>query len=178
MPHDTDWPLHASALRFFDLETTGLRPDRGARITEAAVLDHQTTCLYWQRTANRPVAAPLDRLLRCFADAVVVGHNLAFDFRFLTYEAERQHQASFTLRYIDTLSLARAARLDAQLGLPDLALETLARRLVGREEASGWTFHTARGDAVATRAVLWALANRLNIETLADAGLQRMAWAP
>lgn len=35
----SDWPLRTAPLVFFDLETTALRPDRGGRICEMAVVD-------------------------------------------------------------------------------------------------------------------------------------------
>jgi DNA polymerase III epsilon subunit-like protein len=48
MPQWTDWPLRTAPLVFFDLETTAVRPDRGGRISEIAVVDETT----WERTAT------------------------------------------------------------------------------------------------------------------------------
>ncbi|WP_146110112.1 hypothetical protein [Salinibacter sp. 10B] len=39
---------------FFDLETTGLRPDRGARITEMAVVDQECIRFDWAADAEPP----------------------------------------------------------------------------------------------------------------------------
>ena len=45
-----DCPLQVASLVFFDLETTGLRPDRGARIREIAVLGHDGIRFDWTWT--------------------------------------------------------------------------------------------------------------------------------
>ncbi len=171
---DASWPLRTSPLRFFDLETTGLRPDRGARITEAAVMDHRDLQLYWHCDHGSSIARMVPQLISVLTETVVVGHNLAFDFRFLTYEAERQKHPPFTLRYIDTLALAR--RLDLHNQLPDLALQTLAEHMMDPETIGAITFHTAQGDARATRAVLWSLAEQHALHSLSEAGLQRFSW--
>ena len=88
-----DRPIRTAAVVFFDLETTGLRPDRGARITEMAVVDQEGICFDWAADAEPPSDAAVARQLAALIDAlrgsIVVGHNLSFDFRLLTYEAER-----------------------------------------------------------------------------------------
>jgi len=171
--HATDWPLRASPLRFFDLETTGLRPDRGARITEIAVLGRDVWHVTWSRTrkTRKPTAelqAALHATLEQLTEGIVVGHNLAFDFRFIAYEAERHRYDLPRLRFIDTLALART-----HLALPDLQLATCCRALGCAPDVA---FHTAQGDVEATRALLWTLAERQSLHTLADAGIQRMQW--
>jgi hypothetical protein len=85
----------------FDLETSGLRPDRGARITEIAVVGSRGARMNWQWAdveTERPVGGDcydrtvtphLARLTDVLTRGVVIGHNLSFDFDFLTYEIER-----------------------------------------------------------------------------------------
>ena len=162
-----------SPLRFFDLETTGLRPDRGARITEIAVLGRDKWHVRWQRTqpTRKPTAelqAALHKTLAYLTDGIIVGHNLAFDFRFIAYEAERHRCDLPELRYIDTLALARE-----HLALPNARLSTCCHALDCPPDAA---FHTAVGDVQAAKALLWALADRYALHTLADAGVQRMQW--
>lgn len=78
-------------LFFFDLETTALRPDRGGRIREMAVVDVQGLRFDWRSDATPPrddaVAHQLPRLVDHLEAGIVVGHNLQFDFRFVTYES-------------------------------------------------------------------------------------------
>ena len=173
MPYDPEWPLRASPLRFFDLETTGLRPDRGARITEIAVLGRDAWHVTWSRTCETreptsELQAVLHATLGHLTEGVIVGHNLAFDFRFIAYEAERHRYDLPPLHYIDTLALART-----HLALPDRRLSTCCRAL---DCAPDVALHTAQGDVQATRALFWTLAERQSLHTLADAGIQRMQW--
>lgn len=187
-----DCPIEAASLVFFDLETTGLRPDRGARITEMAVVDVQGIRFDWtwrprahpekgdaapDRPGDEVVAPQIPRLVRHLEAGVVVGHNLAFDFRFLSYEAERLwrtvregegRREALDLRFIDTLALARL-RVEAE----SYALGDLLARF---DRAPAEPLHTALGDALATRALFRRLVDDPAIETLADAGLQRLTW--
>lgn len=168
-----DWPLSTSPLRFFDLETTGLRPDRGARITEIAVLGQDTWHVAWSRIHETRKPTPelqsaLNDTVTHLTEGIVVGHNLSFDFKFMAYEAERLALPLPSLYYIDTLAVARA-----HLTLSDMRLTTCCHAL---ECAPDVAFHTAQGDVQATRALLWALAKRCDLQTLADAGIQRMHW--
>lgn len=172
--YDLDWPILTSPLCFFDLETTGLRPDRGARITEIAVLKQDTWQVRWSRKRSTRAPTPeLRRALRStlthLMEGIVVGHNLPFDFKFIAYEAER-HQCSLPpLRYIDTLSLART-----YLPGSSRRLATCCRMLGCTPDKI--TFHTAQGDVTATQALLWALTKRFDLRTLSDAKMQRMQW--
>lgn len=168
-----DWPLLTSPLRFFDLETTGLRPDRGARITEIAVFGQGVWHVAWSRTRETRQPTPelqaaLHDTLTHLTEGIVVGHNLSFDFKFMAYEAERLALHLPPLHYIDTLALART-----HLTLSDMQLATCCHAL---ECVPDVAFHTAQGDVQATRALLWALAKRFDLQTLADASVQRMQW--
>ena len=173
-----DCPLRVASLVYFDLETTGLRPDRGARIREIAVLAHDGICFDWtwsEAQKTRPaehdnaVATQFPTLFAHLQDGVVVGHNLQFDFRFVTYEAERLGRESLRVRFIDTLGLSR--RLVSNV--PNYELETLLSHFgVAPEEE----LHTAVGDVFATRTLFWQLVDHGDLDTLADAGLQPLTW--
>ena len=168
-----DRPLRTAPLVFFDLETTALRPDRGGRICEMAVVDHEGIAFDWTSPEESPsdaaVARQCPRLLDALKNQVVVGHNLSFDFRFVTYEAERLGHPGLDLRYIDTLGLARSL-LDAPT---DYALGALLAHV---DAAPDEALHTAVGDALATRTLFWHLVDAGNLTTLADAGVKRLRW--
>lgn len=168
-----DHPIHAASLVFFDLETTGLRPDRGARICEMAVVGSEGLRFDWASTHDPPsdeaVAHQLPVLFDLLQDAVVVGHNLQFDFRFVTYEAERLGQRGLNLQFVDTLALARrllADRDDYQLG----------SLLAAFDAPPDEPLHTAIGDALATRALFWNLVEHGELETLSDVRMKQLSW--
>lgn len=173
MSLQADLPLQATPLVFFDLETTALRPDRGGRIREIAVADHDGLCFDWKSTPESPsddaVARQLPRLLDTLRDRIVVGHNLSFDIRFLTYEAERLGHEGIDLQYVDTLGLARSL-LDAPT---DYALGSLLAHVDAPPDAE---LHTAAGDVLATRTLFWHLVDAGALSTLADAGVKRLRW--
>lgn len=165
-------PVRVASFAFFDLETTGLRPDRGAKITEAAVVSRDRALLHWQRDAAgaRPLPALLPRLLDRLQGRIVVGHHLQFDFQFVAYEARRHGLTGPALQFIDTLGLARNVFGSSQ----DMRLEALLRHfdLVPNEP-----LHQALVDAKATRALFWALVDEGDFQTLADAGAKPLTWA-
>jgi DNA polymerase III epsilon subunit-like protein len=168
-----DRPLRTASLRFVDLETTGLRPDRGARITEMAVVDEGGVRYDWTSSHDPPrdeaVAAQLPQLVAHLDDGIVVGHNLSFDVRFVTYEAERLGLDGIDVCFIDTLGLAR--RVLARAGSYRLGAVLAAVGAAPEEE-----LHTAVGDALATRTLFWRLVERGGLGTLADAGAKRLRW--
>jgi len=176
MPPSNDRPLRTVDLVVFDLETTALRPDRGGRIREMAVVDHDGIRFDWSPSGDVPtdraVARRLPRLLDALQDRVVVGHNLSFDFRFVTHECRRLSALGRTgldLRYIDTLGLARSL-----LTAPDnYELGTLLAHFHAAPEED---LHTAVGDALATRTLFWHLVDAGALTTLADAGVKRLRW--
>jgi DNA polymerase III epsilon subunit-like protein len=169
----TDQPLRVASLVFFDLETTGLRPDRGARITEMAVVDQGGVRFDWTSHHEPPCDAVLeDQLLELAAhleDSVVVGHNLSFDFRFVTYEAERQELGGIDVRFIDTLGLSRKV-------LPGADSHRLDALLAAVGTQPDREMHTAIGDAIAARTLFWKLVNYDDLTTLSDAGVKRLRW--
>lgn len=176
-PDGLQWPacpLSVSTLLFFDIETTGLRPDRGARITEMAVVREDEVCFHWCRDEQQDGRAAVDEVLpHLFGhlhSGVVVGHNLQFDFGFIAYEADRYRLEGPALRYIDTLGLAR--RLVP--GATDYRLETLlgVMRLPVPHD-----LHTAVADARATQSLFWRLVDEGGCATLAEAGMKRLSWS-
>jgi len=169
----SDRPLRTASLLFFDLETTALRPDRGGRICEMAVVDAQGIRFDWRSDEAPPrddvVATQLPLLVDHLEAGVVVGHNLQFDFRFVTYEAERLGLSGLDLRFADTLGLARSL-LDA----PDTyQLGTLLGHF---DAAPDEELHTAVGDALATRTLFWRLVEHGGLRTLADIDVRRLQW--
>lgn len=164
-------PLSELILTALDTETTGLDPGAGDEIIavgairivggrllsqevfESLVATRRPVSLASQRIhgidpsmlANQPDASEvLPRLARFCADSVLLGHNLAFDLRFLAMQGERVG-ARFAQPALDTLLLSQL--LHGQDGAHDL--EALAERLgvsvLGR--------HTALGDAILTAEV-------------------------
>jgi len=164
------YPISVAPLLFFDIETTGLRPDRGAKITDVAVVDHADVRFDWTRGREiSPFADALIALLGHLRAGVAIGHNLQFDFRFVAYEADRLGVPGPRLQYIDTLGLARQL-LDE---VADFQLSTL---LAHFDQASESELHTALGDAWATRALFWALVEHGDLRTLAEAGVKHLDW--
>jgi DNA polymerase III epsilon subunit-like protein len=165
-----DCPIEVAALLFFDIETSGLRPDRGARITEIAVLDRQGLRFSWeQATGADDVDEHLPTLFHYLSGGVVVGHNVGFDFRFVAYVANRLGYQGPNVRFIDTLALARKV-----LEADDYRLETLVEICSISPEGA---LHAARVDVRATRTLFWELVERGGIETLSDAGMKRLDWS-
>lgn len=165
-----DCPIEVAPLLFFDIETTGLRPDRGARITEIAIVDHTGVRYDWKRKRDGATQAlQLRPLFDHLRDGVVVGHNLQFDFYFVAYEADRLGLRGPAVRFVDTLGIART-HLDRS---SDVRLGTLLSYFGLIPEGD---LHTALGDAYATRALFWKLVEHSDLHTLADAGLKKLNW--
>lgn len=166
--------IERAAFIFFDIETTGLRPDRGARITEIALLNRNSRKLLWKQAENaisdEYLAAQLPLVLKHLESGVVVGHNLQFDLRFIAYETERLGFRGPRLLFVDTLGLAQ--KLCSNIS--DFKLSSLIERF---NISIGGELHTAAVDAHATRALFWKLIKLGDIETLAHAGMQRVCWS-
>lgn len=173
MSQRTNYPLRTRSFAFFDVETTGLRPDRGARICEMAVADRDGIQFDWSSASDPPADAELAEqlllLVHHLQGSVVVGHNLQFDFRFLTYEAERLGLGGLDVRFVDTLGLARTL-------FPDRDGYELGSLLTALNLDSEEELHTAAGDVFATRKLFWHLVDHGDLKTLADAGLKRLSW--
>jgi DNA polymerase III subunit epsilon len=152
-----------------DLETTGLFPGGRDRVIEIAVLglgeggverDSYSTLVNPERdlgltrihglTGSDVLGAPTFRevageVLRRLRNRIVVGHNIAFDLRFLQSEFSRMACLIPPLPSICTMHLVR--RLD--LGVPDHRLPSCCAALGIAHEGA----HSALGDALAAAAV-------------------------
>jgi DNA polymerase III subunit epsilon len=178
------------AYTVFDTETTGLDPAGGdeiiaigavrivnGRILSAEAFDHlidpgrpvseasrRIHGISAEMLAGRPrIAEVLPRFARFAEETVLVGHNVAFDMRFLA-EKEAATGVRLVQPVLDTLLLSAVAHPDHQ----DHSLEAMAERLgvsvIGR--------HTALGDALLTAEVFLRLARVLGergVLTLGDA---------
>ncbi|MFB3907108.1 MAG: exonuclease domain-containing protein [Candidatus Eisenbacteria bacterium] len=172
-----DAPFDAVPFCFFDVETTGLDPERGDRIVEIAavridpggrerrhveILDprrdipDEVRAIHAIRPEQvrscRRFAAGRDEILSLFDGAVAVGHNVGFDLRFLRWELRRAGADLPPLRVLDTWCLARR-----WCHLRSYSLESVARHL----EISPRDLHKALDDVLTTRAVLERLAPRI-----------------
>ncbi|MEE1243725.1 PolC-type DNA polymerase III [Frisingicoccus sp.] len=149
----------------FDLETTGLSPDRdeiieigAVKVDEGKVVDRfmcfvkpdtpissmvtSITGITNEMTAD---AGPTDRIIYDFVefceDYPVVGHNLMFDYRFMSRYAKKYYM-TFERSGVDTLKVARKVLPD----LPSKSLESLCA-YYGIVNPSA---HRAYHDALAT----------------------------
>ncbi|MDZ7717611.1 MAG: 3'-5' exonuclease [Balneolaceae bacterium] len=160
-------------LIFFDIETTGLRPDRGAKVTEIAIIDRNNCLFNWMAEAkhnNDAFTKQLYETLKHLKNGVVIGHNLSFDFWFISYESDRLGLAGPDIRFIDTLSLARKI-------LPDRNCYQLGSLLKEFDIKISGELHTAITDAEATRALFWKLIEKVGISTVGEAGLKKLKWS-
>jgi DNA polymerase III subunit epsilon len=183
-------PLAQLSYTVFDTETTGLDPGGGdeilqigaTRIVNGRLLRSECfdSLVNPQRTiaaastaihgidaamvAGQPTIAQVLPAFHAFAaDTVLVGHNVAFDMRFLQLK-EAPTGIVFSQPVLDTLLLAAVA----QPNQPSQRLEALAQRLgvslLGR--------HTALGDALVTAEVFLKL-----LPLLADKGIVTLGEA-
>lgn len=168
-----DCPVQSAALLFFDIETTGLYPSRGARITEVAVLDRDAVLLSWKAETNAngdTTIGLLSNLLGVLRTGVVVGHNVLFDLGFVAYQAERCRFLGPRIRFIDTLEIAhRALSWSSNYQLPTL-LNVFRINPPGEH-------HSAVTDASATRSLFWKMVEHASLKTLADAHMKQLDWS-
>jgi DNA polymerase-3 subunit epsilon len=173
-PAERDRRLEDLTFVVFDTETTGLRPEAGDRVISLAgvrvrggqvkrgetfdALVHpgrgipaESVKFHGITDAMVASALAVDLVLPAFlrfaGEAVLVGHEVSFDLRFLEPEARRLGLPSLTARPIlDTRLLSRSLHGPAELH----SLEAIALRLgvvvIGR--------HSALGDALTTAEIL------------------------
>jgi DNA polymerase-3 subunit epsilon len=185
-----DRPLADLAYTVFDTETTGLDPAQGDEIiavgavrivngrvlqgetfeslvdprrglSEASIAVHGITP---DMLAGQPVIEQvLPRFRRFAEETVLVGHNAAFDMRFLQLK-EAQTGVRFDQPVLDTLLLSAAVHPESRShGLEEIA-GRLGVAVVGR--------HTALGDALVTAEVFLRL-----LPLLAERGIRTLAEA-
>jgi len=165
-----DAPLAELAYTVFDTETTGLEPSAGdeiiaigaVRIVNGRLLvDEHFDRLVDPRRPLRPESIAihgigperlegqptLDKVLPGFhkfcEETVLVGHNVAFDMRFLELK-EGETGVRFTQPVLDTLLLS--AIVHGHLGTNEHQLEAIAQRLAIKVVER----HSALGDAMIT----------------------------
>ena len=182
--------LSELAYTVFDTETTGLDPSQGdeiiaigaARIVNGRLLTEETFeqlidprrplsqesmavhGITPERLAGQPtIDAVLPRFHRFVEDTVLVGHNAAFDMRFLQLK-EAQTGVVFDQPLLDTLLLSAVIHPHQQFH----SLEAIAQRL-GVEIVAR---HTALGDALVTAEVFLRM-----IPLLAAAGIESLGQA-
>jgi len=182
--------LDELAYTIFDTETTGLSPSEGDEIISMGAIRIVNGRLLRQETfeqlvdPRRGVSAAsqrvhgispellrgqptIEEVLPAFArfasDTVLVGHNVAFDMRFLQLK-EAQTGVRLTQPVLDTLLLSAVVHPDHE----EHSLEAMAARLgvsvIGR--------HTALGDAILTGEIFLKLLRLLvaqGVVTLRDA---------
>lgn len=157
-----------------DVETTGVAPSRGHRVTEIAAVQVSGGCVAGEFSTlvnpGRPIPARIrdltgitdemvadapsfedvsDVVRKELEDRVFVAHNVPFDWRFLTAEMRRARSLAPDGPRLCTLRLARRALP----GLSRKGLDAVSRHfdveIAGR--------HRALGDALATATVLLRL---------------------
>jgi len=190
---DLGRPLAEVTFVVLDLETTGASPATCA-ITEVGAVKVRGGELLgtFQTLVNPGVAIPpsitvltgitqamvvpaprIAAVLEPFAgfvgDAVIVGHNVAFDLRFLRAAMDEHGYPRFANTVVDTCALARRLVRDE---VPNCKLSTLADLFrVGRKPT-----HRALDDAWATMEVLHALLERAG--SLGVLGLEDLVALP
>jgi len=184
----------------FDTETTGLNPSQGdeiiaigaARIVNGRLLSEETFeqlidprrplspasiavhGITPERLAGQPtIGTVLPRFHRFVEDTVLIGHNAAFDLRFLQLK-EAHTGVVFDQPVLDTLLLSALLHPNQESHSLDAIAQRLGVEIVER--------HTALGDAIATGEVFLRMIPLLlaaGIETLgqARAAAQRTFYA-
>lgn len=177
MTYLTSLPLHEAPLAFLDVETTGLRPDRGDRVVEIAIVRAQgptevtrfVSLINPQRrlnpeamrvngitpdmVADAPIFSDLvDQLLPLIEDVVLVCHNAPFDLGFLETELRRSGAPIWDGVLLDTLAFARR-----QYWFRRNSLSAIAYQLNIRMSGA----HRALADALTTQAIFRRFASRL-----------------
>ena len=186
-------PLAELSYTVFDTETTGLNPSQGDEIIQigatrivAGKLRRQE-CFEQLVDPQRDIPAAgipihgiepgmvqgqptIDAVLPAFhafaQDTVLVGHNAAFDMRFLQLKEERTG-VRFEQPVLDTLLLAAVAQPSQESQKLEAIAERLGVTVIGR--------HTALGDAMVTAEVFLKLIPLLQAEGIHTLGQAREA---
>ncbi|MHB8328613.1 MAG: exonuclease domain-containing protein [Acidimicrobiales bacterium] len=183
---DLDVPLYDVVFAVLDVETTGGAPTASA-LTEIAAATFrggerlgtfqtlvdpgcalppfitQLTGITDAMLCGAPVvSAVLPPFLEFVGDAVLVGHNIAFDLAFLDAALEQTHRPGLANLAVDTLTLARGL---VRADVPNCRLATLAAALRLEHRPA----HRALDDVLATADLLHRL-----IEEAAGYGVLRL----
>lgn len=171
-------PLSDVPFTLFDVESTGLEPQRGDRLCEVALVRWQggvqrfayETLINPERAispdafavnnipadllARAPTFAEMsDTLLAHLDGTVLVAHNAPFDFSFLNTELQRIGKPTLNNPLVDTLQLARSFLVHDRYNLGTLA------RALGADSPS----HRAMSDVIALKVVFAHLLERLRM---------------
>jgi DNA polymerase-3 subunit epsilon len=174
---DLGVPLHQVTFCVLDFETTGAAPPQCAITEVGAVKLRGGECLGTFQTLINPgvgipreitfltgiteamvqpapwIDAVLPSFLEFLGSAVIVGHNVRFDLRFLQAALLASGRPPAPNRWVDTCALARRLVRDE---VPNCQLGTLAERLRLAHRPT----HRALADALATGDLLHALLER------------------
>ena len=187
---DVDRRLAELAYTVFDTETTGLEPTKGDQIIQFGAVRIVNGRLLHQETFDQLVdprmplkpegilihgitddmvrgQPTIDTVLPAFhdfcADAVLVGHNVAFDMRFLQMQ-EAATSIHFRQPVLDTLLLSAVVHPNQESHKLESIAERLGVNVIGR--------HTALGDALVAGEVFLKL-----VGLLADQGILTLRQA-
>ena len=187
-----DTPLHELTYTVFDTETTGLEPSAGdeiisigavrivnGRLLSEEVFDHlvdprrplqaSSIEIHGIRPEMLDGQPTLEKVLPAFhkfcEETVLVGHNVAFDMRFLELK-ERTIGIRFSHSVLDTLLLS--AVLHGNLGTDEHQLEAVAQRFGVKASER----HSALGDATITGQVFLKM-----VPLLAERGIVTLRQA-
>ncbi|MCP5229407.1 exonuclease domain-containing protein [Accumulibacter sp.] len=185
-----DRPLAELSYTIFDTETTGLEPSAGdeiiqigaTRIVNRRLLRHEcfdqlvdpkrplsqrsvkVHGITREMLAGQPVITAVLPAFHAFcADTVLVGHNAAFDMRFLQLK-ERQTGVRFDHPVLDTLLLSAVLQPNQNTHRLEAIAERLGVSVFGR--------HTALGDAMVTGEVFLKM-----LPLLAEMGITTLRQA-
>ena len=174
---DLGVPLHQVTFCVLDLETTGASPADCAITEIGAVKLRGGECLGTFQTLVNPgvgippeitiltgittamvlpaprIEAVLPSFLEFLGPAVIVGHNVRFDLRFLQAALSGSGHRPLANQWVDTCALARRLVRDE---VPNCRLGTLAERMRLPHKPT----HRALADALATGDLLHALLER------------------
>ncbi len=140
-------------------------------MTDVAVLDRGGARVVWHLPDDNPGLSveQIRRLDECLGEGVVIGHNLSFDLGFIAAEADRLDESGIDCIYIDTLGIARDC-MDME-AFDDRRLATVAEAL---DLEVPDDLHEAVPDARLVGDVFDAMIERFDLETLGDAGVQKL----
>ncbi|MBL8391023.1 MAG: 3'-5' exonuclease, partial [Candidatus Accumulibacter sp.] len=185
-----DLPLSELAYTVFDTETTGLQPSQGdeiiqigaTRIVNSRLLRHEcfdqlvkplvrlspgsieVHGLTRELLAGQPsIDAVLPRFHAFCADTVPVGHNAAFDLRFLQLQ-EKRTGVRFEQPVLDTLLLSSVLHPHQATHQLEAIAERMGVPVLGR--------HTALGDALVTAEIFLKM-----LPLLAEVGVKTLRQA-
>ncbi|TLD44906.1 MAG: DNA polymerase III PolC-type [Accumulibacter sp.] len=185
-----DLPLSELAYTVFDTETTGLQPSQGdeiiqigaTRVVNSRLLRHEcfdqlvkpqvrlspgsiaVHGLTRELLAGQPsIDAVLPRFHAFCADTVLVGHNAAFDLRFMQLQ-EKRTGVHFEQPVLDTLLLSSVLHPNQATHQLEAIAERMGVPVMGR--------HTALGDALVTAEIFLKM-----LPLLAEMGVKTLRQA-